>query len=767
MFDNGDGMSDRQTFHEEVRSYFDRSTVTTRRVPRRRSKPTQDLLAYELYIAKATLSRKLRSVYPVTEQDVRGIGATLIYWKRITRRSQLHRLFSLGGYPLSEDEWHEEPWDSLIDDTPPEEVGQQAGLGSLKHDLALPPETSERNNLPFPPNPFFTGREAYLERLEQFLNERGSVASTQPLILTGLGGIGKTQVALTYAHSHYPKTYRTVLWVNAVEKETIEASCLALARLLELPVQQERDTDRIVQAVKQWLERHANWLLIMDNADDLPLARSFLPGNHHGHILLTTRSQIVGTVGTSIELSVMEPSEALQFLLRRAKVLAIGGSLDDIEASIRKAAARLVHLLGALPLALDQAGAYIDAAGKTFREYIPLYHEKRRELLLKRGPLSSEHPESVAVTFKLCFDMTSEIHPLTRDILHFCAFLHPDAIPKALLEAADRFKLDTIAFDDGIAALRQYSLITYHAPQRPYAKHVQTFSIHRLVQDVLVDSMDADAQHLWRAVVVTALLAAFPPVAAMDWGHYERLPPHVLICARWTDEEIVRTIEFAELLRTAAQCLQGEGRSAEAETLLAQALSIFVQQRGYEHPATMTILAELGSLYILQGKDDQAEALYYQALGIQGQPLEVEQPATARCLRNLSLLYVKQGKYEQSMSVLGRAVSIQEKYLGPDDPDTAKSLCMLAVLFYAQGDYAQANVLYWRTIRVWDTHSFSERTVQIPLDGLSLLDHEQVQHAQVPILFERALSVYIQTAEGMRQAIKAIKLFHGDPPKNL
>src|SRR6266567_2006370 len=242
-------------------------------------------------------------------------------------------------------------------------------------------------NLLFPQNPFFTGRQTYLELLARHFKETGSVAITQPMSISGLGGIGKTQLALEYAHRCYPNVYRSVLWVNAADKATLEASYLSLANLLQLPEKNEREVDRTIQAVKSWLEGHTGWLLILDNADDLRIARSFLPTTSRGHILLTTRSQIVGNIATKIEIEGMDPEEGFLFLLRRSGVLKDGTEPDTVASDILNAARQLVALLGGHPLALDQAGAYIEETGTSFDDYLQLYADQRLMLLNERGLL--------------------------------------------------------------------------------------------------------------------------------------------------------------------------------------------------------------------------------------------------------------------------------------------------------------------------------------------------------------------------------------------
>src|SRR5262249_35647935 len=147
-------------------------------------------------------------------------------------------------------------------------------------------------------------------------------------------------------------------FVNAADKASLAAAYLSLAHLLQLPEKNEREVERVVQAVKVWLDEHTHWLLILDNADDLELTRSYLPTKPRGHILLTTRSQIVGDIAALIQVETLSPEDGLLFLLRRSGVLPPGTEGDGITADIRHAAAEIVEMLAGHPLALDQAGAY-------------------------------------------------------------------------------------------------------------------------------------------------------------------------------------------------------------------------------------------------------------------------------------------------------------------------------------------------------------------------------------------------------------------------
>jgi hypothetical protein len=313
----------------------------------------------------------------------------------------------------------------------------------------VPPDIE---NIPFLPNPLFTGRRSYMRHLFRFFQTNGSVTPMQRIAISGLAGMGKTQLALAYAYHCYPSVYRAVLWVNADNRTTLETDFGSLAITLGLPEKDEQKLEQRIEAVNRWLKDHTNWLLIIDNADDLQLARSFFPETNHGHILLTTRSQIVGNVATPIMIERMPQAEGQYFLLRRSQPEVSPNKVAD---DIRESATEFVELLGGHPLALDQAGAYIEE-GVSFTEYNKLYQEQRNDLLRRRGSLFStdkdkysEHPESVVVTFELCFTKAREKQPLAIDILRFCAFLHPDVIPDELFLHDDSFKSNTTAFING------------------------------------------------------------------------------------------------------------------------------------------------------------------------------------------------------------------------------------------------------------------------------------------------------------------------------
>jgi hypothetical protein len=187
-----------------------------------------------------------------------------------------------------------------------------------------------------------------------------------------------------------------------------------------------------VSAVKQWLTENQNWLLILDNADDLAVIGGFLPTGDNGRVLITTRDQAVGSIAHDIAVDKMDEAEGTRFLLRRVRVLAADAPLAQAAETDRSCAEAIVSVMDGLPLALDQAGAHIEETGCGLSSYLDLYKTHQKELLQQRGRIPSDHPEPVTTTFSLSFHRIEQANHAAADLLRLCAFLDPDAIPEEI-----------------------------------------------------------------------------------------------------------------------------------------------------------------------------------------------------------------------------------------------------------------------------------------------------------------------------------------------
>ncbi len=545
-------------------------------------------------------------------------------------------------------------------------------------------------NVPYRRNPFFTGREVILDHLYTVLRSRNSAALTQGQALSGLGGIGKTQIAVEYAY-RYRDHYQAIFWINASSREVLSADFAAIAAWLDLPEQHEQDQDIVIRAVKRWLTTHTRWLLILDNVDEPEMIVDFLPVHTTGDVLLTTRLQALGTVAQSIEVEKMGLDESVMFLLRRTRVLAPGASLDQTAEANQSLATEIVTELDGLPLALDQAGAYIEETRCGLSQYLNLYGTRRQELLLRRGRFAVDHPHSVVATWSLSFQQVEQESPTAADLLRLLAFLYPEGIPEEIItlgatdlgEALGAAADDPFALDAIIELLLRYSLIR----RNPEAK---SLSMHRLVQAVLRDGMDREIQHVWAERAIRAVNKAFPDIELKTWEKCQRYLPHVYICASYVDEHGLAFPEVARLLNEAAAYLLVQAQYKQAEQLLQTTLAIRLQIVEANHPDMARTLNDLGVLYRSTGEYSHADQFHQRALRIQEQKLGRNHLDVAQTHYHLANLYRAQGAYLKAEPYYLQALQIREMALGIDHPLVAHSFYGLAKLYYSLEKYQQA-----------------------------------------------------------------------------
>ena len=232
----------------------------------------------------------------------------------------------------------------------------------------------------------------------------------------------------------------------------------------------------------------------------------------------------------------------------------------------------------------------------------------------------------------------------------------------------------------------------------------QTYSIHRMVQEVVKDQIVAEQQAQWVEQVVRAVAQSFPEVDYETWTRCERLIPHALVCAEYIDHRNMTFPEAHNLLFQAGYYFYQRGQYSEAEPLWKSVLAISDQLLGSEHPATLSNVnkAYAGgrstNLKADQGKYEQAESLYQQALEARERVLGSEHPATLSALNNLAVLYADQGKYEEAESLCQQASDDRERVLGPEHPATLNTVNNLAVLYADQGKYEEAESLYQQAL---------------------------------------------------------------------
>ncbi|GHO79704.1 tetratricopeptide repeat protein [Ktedonobacter sp. SOSP1-85] len=607
--------------------------------------------------------------------------------------------------------------------------------------------------VPFPRNGHFTGRH---ELLDQLTSQLTSLASSQPTtirravltqsqVIKGLGGIGKTQIAVEYAYraremGHYIHTF----WISAANEETLLMSFAALAEHLpSVSFKKETDQRKLVTAVIRWLEQcQESWLLILDNADDLSMVHPYLPVQGHGSLLFTTRSSAVGWLAPSLEVSTMGVIEGAELLLRRA------GRFAQASDEHMNEAATLATELALFPLALDQAGAYIEETGCGVTDYLQLYQTHRRILLSRRGRQAIGYPHSVATTWELSFRHIQATNPASADLLRLCAFLSPDAIPEEVLTkgashwppALQAAVADRLSFNQMLEALLAFSLI-----QRFAEDH--SLSIHRLVQVVQRERLSPEEQRQWMVRVVRVLNAVFPqnPQDSTSWPICSRYLDQVQDCAALVREQHALLPEASELLKRAGAYLYERGLYTPAAQLYQHALSMREQLVGETDPASISAMAYLARIYFSQGAFTEAEALYQRALSIVEQYTEAEPLLFIDVLRGLAHVYGDQGKYAQAEVLYQRALSIWEQLAEAEQIRRVGILGSLAFVKAQQGKYTEAIILSQRMLRLREQHVGPDHpSVASALLGLAQITTLKDEDAPVEHLNLRALRIYEQ-----------------------
>jgi tetratricopeptide (TPR) repeat protein len=655
-------------------------------------------------------------------------------------------------------------------------------------------------NVPLPRNTFFTGRGSILRKLRNAFTNPSDMRS-HITVLSGLGGMGKTQTAVEYAYRHRDD-YSAIFWVNSDTQELIAADYKGIAQLLHLPFKDNDDPNATVPSVRRWLENNTSWLLIYDNADEPDVIQDFMPNESHGHILLTSRAQVFDNLGatTLIELDKMSSREASSFYKNRTR-------RPNLTSDESNAVKELSKELDYLPLALEQSAAYITRKKCSFRAYLESYKRRGLDLLQRSRAVTGRYPHSVATTWSLNFESVGAASSASADLLRFCAFLGPDKIPLDLIVLAaphlgsvlstmlEDLRDDELVLNELLEPLANYSLIQ----QDPGAR---SFNIHRLVQTVLREGLSEDAQREWAIRTVHALNHAFPKVEFMQWGLSERLLPHVLVCADLIAEMQLELKEAADLLANVGRYLHKQAKDKEAERLHKQALAIRRKALGNDHSDVASSLKNLADVYSalrrysdserlhlealrirekvygpehadiahslnnlalvyrMMGNHQEAERLHLRALAIRKKVHGEEHQYVGNSLSNLAALYASQENYARAEQLYRQALSIREKALGNDHVDVAHTLGLLANLCFMKGDYSSAERFFSRALQIRE-RNFQPRHPQIAntLSRLAAVYVKEDRYEEAVPLYRRAISIYERSPSSTKTLVKVLEQY--------
>jgi tetratricopeptide (TPR) repeat protein len=577
--------------------------------------------------------------------------------------------------------------------------------------------TFERGHLviPFVRNGNFVGRRTIIESVERKLNVP---ASNNRVALRGLGGVGKSQIALELAYRAQNSTpTMSCFWVSAVSRNTFTRSYRQIASTLAIPGT-SNPSNNMLQLVKDYLqkEKAGPWLMMVDNIDDLRSLRGeidetdssdlldYLPQCTHGRLLFTTRSKeaalaLTGT-GAIVEVPAMDANEA-QKLLR-------GKLDDDNDEAVKQDCLDLVMALEYLPLPISHAASYIREMDSTPAKYLRMFNDdqKRTKLLKHRYDdlaRDGEQNNTVLTTWGISFKQIQRDSPESADLLRIMGSLHWQDIPQYLLQQE---KLeDEDDFDEAVAPLLAFSLIQ-KAPK------LETFSMHRLV-NIAIRSWSESRE--WARTAQRLLVQVFPILRANQISGEKNLKCRQLL------QHAQKVSDSLDIPCSGDTPISADAFSPMAVKLKFRIASyLFVSWQLQEARNLFEKLVVPVDAFTQQGTDvgisaaeleDKITGIYFsQCLEFDGvnrakrayesrkRTLPANHPDTLRAIDLFSLALICQGKLQEAETVLKEAYALVPERPSKSDMLGITLLLSLSAVYAAMGKYQMAVDTYQKVL---------------------------------------------------------------------
>ncbi|QRV95837.1 kinesin light chain [Ceratobasidium sp. AG-Ba] len=645
------------------------------------------------------------------------------------------------------------------------------------------------------PTPVFTGRQDTIDQIVECICKGDTQRCV--FVLYGLGGSGKTQLALKAVQQTHDK-WTDIVFVDATTHETAAAALAEFAKQKKIGESHEEGL--------QWLgNRRERWLMIIDNADDPKVdIRQYFPTGDTGSILVTTRIDQYALLsqGPKSEhmVSSMRPDEAMELLLRTAKIEA-----HDLTTEVHEAAVRLLESLGYLALAIVQAGAYMFSSKRTIVEYLDMFTHHRQQTLEKYNQLLvrvDNYQKSVYTTWHMSYILLS-IH--AQRLLHLMAFMHhtdisedtfrraattlktyKPIVPETERESEARAYLtsclqpyldssnawNSSVFLDTMAGLLSYSLISYDHVNKTYHLHVL---VHDWAGTVAGDAIDIAVE---RTSLLLALSVGYEDtIASLEYRR--RVEPHInrLLgrqerpsannasrfetvyhhTGNWQQQESMLLVALTgrrealgegndatlTTMNNLANVYGQQGRYQEAVSLLQKVVEIRKRVSGDEYRPTLTAMRNLARTYYDLAQFEDAQSLNLHILETCNRAYGDNHADTLSSMHQLALNYQAQKRHDEAEALLTKVVDGRKRVKGDEHPDTLTSMHVLASTYCDQGRYGEAEamqkyVLQVKKRRLGDEHPYTLSTMNnLALTYRLMGRHDEAERLQVEVLDAR------------------------------
>jgi len=517
-----------------------------------------------------------------------------------------------------------------------------------------------------------------------------SVTVVLPHALQGLGGVGKTQVAIEYAYRFAPD-YDLIWWIPADQPPLVRASLAALAPHLGLPPATASGIESAATAVLNALRLghpFSRWLLIFDNADQPEDLNDVIPRGGQGNILVTSRNHRWQSVVETVQVDVFTPEESIDFLTRRIRGTV---ELDP------KAAAALAAELGYLPLALEQAAALQSETGMSMDEYLRLLKDQTVSIM-DEGK-SPDYPLSMTAAWQLSVSTLEQHQPEAVELLRCCAFLAPEPIPRDLFPRGAHEQqpplrdllADPIRLGRAIRELGRFALVRIEG---------RAIIIHRLIQALLRDALPVEEREQYRDQAHLILAAGAPqdPDNEKLWARYGELVAHVASASTQLERSIDVTVRtfVVDMVRY----LSNSGDLGAAQGFAERFISAWEPVTGEGDLQMLRAQREKANVLRSLGRYDDAYSLDEATLDVARRTFGERDEFTLATTNGFGADMRARGDFAAALELDSRSLETHREVLGHEHPQTLRAANNLAVDYGLNSRYPDSRDLYAETYRL-------------------------------------------------------------------
>ncbi|PSN58929.1 TPR-like protein [Corynespora cassiicola Philippines] len=609
----------------------------------------------------------------------------------------------------------------------------------------------------------FVQRDAETQELERLLVDKTHATARQKVVvLHGLGGIGKTQLSVEFARRHH-HAFSSVFWLDGSSEASLKQSFAGMAQRLpqreltadgvEMLKHSAIDVDVAVRECLRWLSLPSNqdWLLIFDNIDrdfhdkddsQAYNVKAYFPHADHGSILMTSRLANLQRQGSGVRVGTVDTEQARAILENSA-----GRMVKDADVILQR--------LSGLPLALTQAGSYMQQTNVSASAYTKHYDETWERLMQKQGrfPLEEYGDRNVLTTWTISYEQVRKQSEEAAWMLKLWGFLDHGEIWYELVAAGCKLSnemdvpawlltiaTDELEYTDAVGLLSRYSLADARESSNSYSMHSV---LHRWCGRL---AEGGERYELGR--IAAGIVASNVPNESESefWTKRKRLLAHAVSVSWWimgvdsSKEESRLDASQSRMYYSLGYLLAGEDRLKEAEAMYNRALQGYEETLGPKHTSTLDTVNNLGLLYTNQGRLDKAEAMYNRALRGYEEALGPKHISTLDTVHNLGLLYTNQERLDEAETMYNRALQGYEEALGPKHTSTLLTVNNLGGLYRDQERLEEAETMLNRALQgreeaLGPKHISTLQTV----NNLGLLYADQGQLDEAETMYNRAL----------------------------